>query len=84
MRRTVFPSFPVRGPSRRGPATLYASCFGGDDRDRTGNLWLAKPALSQLSYIPDGAPYSPGGRILHLGGPKWSRTTDLALIRGAL
>ena len=24
----------------------------GDDRDRTGNLWLAKPALSQLSYVP--------------------------------
>ena len=26
--------------------------FGGDDRDRTGNLRLAKPALSQLSYVP--------------------------------
>jgi hypothetical protein len=25
----------------------------GDDRDRTGNLRLAKPALSQLSYVPD-------------------------------
>ena len=25
---------------------------GGDDRNRTGNLWLAKPALSRLSYIP--------------------------------
>ena len=25
---------------------------GGDDRDRTGDLWLAKPPLSQLSYIP--------------------------------
>ena len=24
----------------------------GDDRDRTGDLWLAKPPLSQLSYIP--------------------------------
>jgi hypothetical protein len=24
----------------------------GDDRDRTGNLRLAKPALSQLSYVP--------------------------------
>jgi hypothetical protein len=31
-------------------ATLFASC--GDDRDRTGNLRLAKPALSQLSYVP--------------------------------
>ena len=26
---------------------------GGDDRDRTDNLRLAKAALSQLSYIPD-------------------------------
>jgi hypothetical protein len=26
--------------------------FNGDDRDRTGNLWLAKPTLSQLSYVP--------------------------------
>jgi hypothetical protein len=26
---------------------------GGDNRDRTGNLRLAKPALSQLSYIPE-------------------------------
>jgi hypothetical protein len=26
---------------------------GGDNRDRTGHLRLAKPALSQLSYIPD-------------------------------
>ena len=26
--------------------------FTGDDRDRTGDLWLAKPPLSQLSYIP--------------------------------
>ena len=25
---------------------------GGDDRDRTDNLCLAKAALSQLSYIP--------------------------------
>ncbi len=27
--------------------------FIGDDRDRTGNLRLAKPALSQLSYVPE-------------------------------
>ena len=26
--------------------------FGGDERDRTVDLRLAKPALSQLSYIP--------------------------------
>ena len=28
---------------------------GGDERDRTVDLRLAKPALSQLSYIPSGA-----------------------------
>ena len=26
--------------------------LGGDDRDRTGDLLLAKQALSQLSYAP--------------------------------
>ena len=26
--------------------------IGGDERDRTANLRLAKPALSQLSYVP--------------------------------
>ena len=26
--------------------------FGGDDRDRTDDLRLAKAALSQLSYVP--------------------------------
>jgi hypothetical protein len=30
------------------PKSIY-----GDNRDRTGNLRLAKPALSQLSYIPE-------------------------------
>ena len=27
-------------------------CFGGDRRERTGDLLLARQALSQLSYIP--------------------------------
>ncbi len=26
--------------------------FNGDDGSRTHDLWLAKPALSQLSYVP--------------------------------
>ena len=35
----------------------------GDDRDRTGNLRLAKPALSQLSYVPGSpAPRPPVAR----------------------
>ena len=34
---------------------------GGADRDRTGDLRRAKPALSQLSYSPDPYPKrSPG------------------------
>lgn len=28
-------------------------CVSGDDRDRTGNPRLAKPVLSQLSYVPE-------------------------------
>jgi hypothetical protein len=31
----------------------FSLFFNGDDRDRTCNLRLAKPALSQLSYIPN-------------------------------
>ncbi len=37
---------------------------GGDNRDRTGDLRLAKPALSQLSYIPEEDPSK------RLGGPR--------------
>ncbi len=33
----------------------------GDDRDRTGDLWLAKPPLSQLSYIPESSHMGLGG-----------------------
>ena len=33
--------------------------FGGDDRDRTGDLLLAKQMLSQLSYIPSAFNYQP-------------------------
>jgi hypothetical protein len=35
-----------------GSARSRDTRTGGDNRDRTGNLRLAKPALSQLSYIP--------------------------------
>ena len=31
---------------------ILIALSGGDNRDRTGNLQLAKLALSQLSYIP--------------------------------
>jgi hypothetical protein len=57
----------------------------GDDRARTDNLRLAKPALSQLSYVP--GPVNLESRIWDLkstNGPGKSRTSDLTLIRGAL
>ena len=55
--------------SRRGRRTrrLHQDPHGGDSRDRTGNLRLAKPALSQLSYIPKDL-----NEIFSLGGPKWT------------
>ena len=31
---------------------FFIALSGGDNRDRTGNLQLAKLALSQLSYVP--------------------------------
>ena len=56
---------------------------GGDSGARTRSLRLAKPALSQLSYIPE---TGPGAAITSVGrgGPGWTRTTHLTLIRRAL
>jgi hypothetical protein len=46
-------------------------CPGGDEGIRTPDFRLAKAALSQLSYIPE-------------GGPSAIRTQDHSLIRGVL
>jgi hypothetical protein len=55
---------------------------GGDSGARTRSLRLAKPALSQLSYIPNvRAEERCAGSD---GGPEWTRTTHLTLIRRAL
>ena len=51
--------------------------IGGDSRDRTGDLLLARQALSQLSYIPIYL-------FLTVGGPEWARTTDLTIISRTL
>jgi hypothetical protein len=58
--------------------------FCGDEGDRTLNLRLAKPALSQLSYVPevDLPPLTREAR--NLTGCTWIRTMDLSLIRAAL
>jgi hypothetical protein len=69
---------------------------GGADRDRTGDLKLAKLALSQLSYGPSQGQlqlglevrieFSSPGQVLgkRTGGPGTTRTSDLTLIRRAL
>ena len=54
---------------------MLQSDLGGDKRDRTAGLLLARQALSQLSYTPD---------YFYNGGPKWTRTTDLTIISRAL
>ena len=51
---------------------------GGANRDRTGDLLLAKQALSQLSYGP-----SFPGRA-SVGGSGWIRTIDPRLIKTVL
>src|SRR5262245_16026872 len=63
-------------PSQSVNDFRQTSPLNGDDRDRTGNLRLAKPALSQLSYVPFFA--KPQAAFI---GPTWTRTKDLSLIR---
>ena len=53
----------LRTPRR--PTNHPQGRTGGDNRDRTGDLLLAKQALSQLSYIPCAS-------LDELGGPKRS------------
>ena len=68
----------IDGP-RTDPSSLES---GGDSGARTRSLRLAKPALSQLSYIPNDS----CEELLRErnGGPEWTRTTHLTLIRRAL
>ena len=70
----------IDGPAK-DPSSLES---GGDSGARTRSLRLAKPALSQLSYIPK--PISANGVSLHslTSAGTWSRTKDLSFIRAAL
>ena len=52
--------------------------LNGDNEIRTRDLLLARQALSQLSYTPIGLWF------IFKSGLKWTRTTDLTLIRRAL
>jgi hypothetical protein len=51
-------------PRRGGRGSTHSLLLaGGDSGDRTRNLRLAKPALSQLSYIPwDRSAYADASR----------------------
>ena len=57
---------------------------GGAGRDRTDDLMLAKHALYQLSYGPDGELAGRPGVTTKCGGPRQTRTADLTLIRRVL
>ena len=57
--------------------TLFVT--GGGKESRTPDPLLARQVLSQLSYTPIFAKFK-----LDFGGLKWTRTTDLTLIRRVL
>ena len=61
--------------------------LGGDGRNRTADLLLAKQALSQLSHAPTAVACRRrirGTQLEQSGGHRWTRTIDLTLIRRAL
>ncbi len=60
------------------PVLILFLFYHGGERVRTDDLLRARQALSQLSYTPQISL----GRLP--GGPRWTRTTDLTLIRRAL
>jgi hypothetical protein len=65
---------------REGAANHVRGSFGGDNRDRTGNLRLAKPALSQLSYIPESSfrpTPLPKRPVLHSAKAAWWAWVEL-------
>ena len=66
-------------------ASYTVLCFwpNGDGEIRTLDPLLARQVLSQLSYTPIGFLFSSLIR-LSANGLKWTRTTDLTLIRRAL
>jgi hypothetical protein len=62
--------------------TQVSGIIGGDGRNRTADLLLAKQALSRLSHAPTYVPLDTNRD--KSGGHRWTRTTDLTLIRRAL
>jgi hypothetical protein len=52
--RSVRPQAPKTARGDLDATNLFSLLAGGDSGSRTRNLRLAKPALCQLSYIPEG------------------------------
>ena len=65
-------------------ATLLSFTHSGDKGIRTLDPLLARQVLSQLSYTPKASSIFPNMWKTLDNGLKWTRTTDLALIRRAL
>ena len=61
-------------------AATHTTRTGGAGRDRTDDLRLAKPPLSQLSYSPPCL----ASNNQSLGGSGWVRTNDPRLIKTVL
>ena len=72
-----YPSYALFNERHAPSSAARVTC--GADRDRTDDIQLAKLALSQLSYSPE----TRQSASLH-GGPGWTRTIDLTLIRRTL
>jgi hypothetical protein len=90
LRESRLPAEAGAGPRYKIYRVLIAEAIrlslesGGDSGARTRSLRLAKPALSQLSYIPVSGERAGELRSRKRGGPGWTRTTHLTLIRRAL
>ena len=63
---------------------LFSSADNGDGEIRTLDPLLARQVLSQLSYTPIWNFIQFHRLLSEANGLKWTRTTDLTLIRRAL
>src|SRR5215469_17800275 len=75
--RNQLPRFPLASPKKEGlslfPSKPFFS-FGGANRDRTGDLYNAIVALSQLSYGPR---IERGGEIRNIGARRQGENSPL-------
>ena len=76
----LFDTFKINFIIRFSRYGFQAFRLNGDGEIRTLDPLLARQVLSQLSY----APISLTRSLSSVSGLKWTRTTDLTLIRRAL